>query len=180
MAVMKLNIHKIQDNRQISVIAALAKEIWQETFTPIIGSAQVKYMLARFQSVDSISQQISNEGYQYFQLNKGAQPIGYISFKIHDNELFLSKFYILSEYRNQGFGKQAIDFIEHQAIKAGASQISLTVNKYNTSTIKIYLKMGFFNKGSIIKDIGGGFIMDDYKMVREISNMQVQNPEKNH
>ncbi len=36
---MKLNIHKVQDNKQIIVIAALAKEIWQEAFTPIIGSA---------------------------------------------------------------------------------------------------------------------------------------------
>ena len=38
-AVMKLNIHKVQDNKQIIVIAALAKEIWQEAFTPIIGSS---------------------------------------------------------------------------------------------------------------------------------------------
>ncbi len=57
-------------------------------------------MLKKFQSVDSISRQINNKNYQYFQLNKAALPIGYISFKIHDNELFLSKFYILSKYRN--------------------------------------------------------------------------------
>lgn len=126
-------------------------------------------MLKKFQSVDSISRQINNKNYQYFQLNKAALPIGYISFKIHDNELFLSKFYILSKYRNQGFGKQTIDFIEQQAVKANAGLISLTVNKYNTNAnanaIKAYLKMGFINKGAIIKDIGC---------------IQVQNPEKNH
>ncbi len=120
-------------------------------------------MLKKFQSVDSISRQINNKNYQYFQLNKAALPIGYISFKIHDNELFLSKFYILSKYRNQGFGKQTIDFIEQQAVKANAGLISLTVNKYNTNAIKAYLKMGFINKGAIIKDIGC---------------IQVQNPEK--
>ena len=179
-AVMKLNIHKVEDKKQISIIAALAEEIWQEAFTPIIGSAQVEYMLEKFQSVNSISRQISNEDYQYFQLNQATLPIGYISFKIHDNELFLSKFYILSKYRNQGFGKQTINFIEQQAVKANAGQISLTVNKYNTNAIKAYLKMGFINKGAIIKNIGGGFIMDDYRMVKELGYTQSQNPEKNH
>ncbi len=179
-AVMKLNIHKVEDKKQISIIAALAEEIWQEAFTPIIGSAQVEYMLEKFQSVNSISRQISNEDYQYFQLNQATLPIGYFSFKIHDNELFLSKFYILSKYRNQGFGKQTINFIEQQAVKANAGQISLTVNKYNTNAIKAYLKMGFINKGAIIKNIGGGFIMDDYRMVKELGYTQSQNPEKNH
>ena len=169
---MKLTFLKVQDKKQITIIAALAREIWQEAFTPIIGSAQVEYMLATFQSVDSISQQISNEGYQYFQLKNASLTIGYISFIIHDNELFLSKIYILSEYRNQGFGKQTIDFIEQQAVKANAGQISLTVNKYNTNAIISYLKMGFINKGAIIKDIGGGFIMDDYRMVKDIGYLQ--------
>jgi hypothetical protein len=28
--------------------------------------------------------------------------------------------------------------------------------------------MGFENTGPIIQDIGGGFVMDDYKMVKEM------------
>ncbi len=165
---MKITFLKVQDKKQITTITALARVIWQEAFTPIIGSAQVEYMLEKFQSVDSISRQISHDDYQYYQLNQATLPIGYISFKIHNNELFLSKFYILSKYRKQGFGKQTIKFIEQQAIKASTRQITLTVNKYNTNAIKAYLKMGFINKGAIIKDIGGGFIMDDYRMVKNI------------
>ncbi|HET6492932.1 MAG TPA: GNAT family N-acetyltransferase, partial [Burkholderiales bacterium] len=50
----------------------------------------------------------------------------------------------------------------------GCSRVVLAVNRNNCNAIGAYLKHGFRVRGSQIKDIGGGFVMDDYLMAREI------------
>ncbi len=44
----------------------------------------------------------------------------------------------------------------------------LTVNKNNVRAINAYEKIGFKNLGSVIQEIGHGFVMDDYKMEKTI------------
>lgn len=46
--------------------------------------------------------------------------------------------------------------------------IKLTVNKYNTNTIKIYEKWGFKTVEAVVTDIGNNFVMDDYIMKYEL------------
>ena len=78
--------------------------------------------------------------------------------------MFLSKLYVLRDFRGQGLGKTAMHFIENQAEQNNCSKITLTVNKYNTNSIKVYEKNGFINTGAVVIDIGNGFVMDDYTM----------------
>jgi hypothetical protein len=40
----------------------------------------------------------------------------------------------------------------------------LAVNKRNENAIAAYAKHGFAIVESVVKDIGGGFVMDDYVM----------------
>ena len=54
----------------ITVLSALAQEIWQQHFTPIIGAGQVAYTLEKFQSPSAIERQIQQEHYEYFLLVK--------------------------------------------------------------------------------------------------------------
>ena len=89
--------------------------------------------------------------------------IGYIAIQTQKEALFLSKFYIKREFRSKGHGRKAMNFIIKQSKKLNFNKIFLTVNKYNTESIKIYEKLGFKQLGPIIQDIGNGFIMDDYK-----------------
>ena len=49
-------------------------------------------------------------------------------------------------------------------IAEGSSSVYLTVNKGNDDTIAIYRKWGFEIIDSVVTDIGGGFVMDDYIM----------------
>ena len=160
-------IAKVSDEKQIELVAALACEIWHEYFTPIIGKSQVEYMLEKFQSKKSIEQQIQN-GFIYFLMINNAEPIGYTGIIIKDRELFLSKLYVVSAQRNKGFGKQVVVFLEDLALEQGAKKITLTVNKNNSNTIGAYQKMGFINVESVIKDIGENFVMDDYKMEKNL------------
>ncbi|VAW33964.1 Acetyltransferase, GNAT family [hydrothermal vent metagenome] len=151
-----------------TTIATLATTIWQQHYTPIIGEAQVQYMLDKYQSVTAIKQQSAN-GVKYFIIIYQDMAVGYLAYIKQNSSLFLSKLYILKPARNKGFGKQAIAFIQSSAIAMGLNKISLTVNKYNAATIRAYEKMGFDNIGEIITDVGNGFVMDDYKLEKTLN-----------
>lgn len=157
----------VSDKEQIKAIAALAHKIWHEHYRPIIGTRQVEYMLKKFQSVEVISEQI-NSGYFYFLSAHDNEPIGYMSMHINGKELFLSKFYVESSHRAKGYGREMIIFIEKLAKGKNLNKIVLTVNKNNTNSIKMYEKVGFINCDTVIKDIGNGFIMDDFVMEKEL------------
>ncbi len=150
------------------VISKLASIIWKEHYTKIIGSAQVSYMLNKFQSVLSIENQVE-EGYQYYLVYTEEKPVGYLSFTKKDNSLFLSKIYVQSSVRGKGIGKFMIEFLQQKAIKLNLESISLTVNKQNTIAIKAYEKMGFDKIESLVVNIGGGFVMDDFLFEKKLS-----------
>lgn len=157
----------VSDPDQIKAIEVLAYEIWHEHYKPIIGRSQVSYMLNKFQSLEAIDEQIRN-GYLYFLSEHDNEPMGYMSMNINEKELFLSKFYVASPQRGKGYGREMITFIEDMAKKKKLNKIVLTVNRNNTDSIKMYEKVGFINSGTVIQDIGNGFIMDDYKMEKEL------------
>ncbi len=164
---MRYPFFEVSTKNQIEIVESLAKEIWTEHYIPIISREQVHYMIERFQSTQAISEQIKS-GSLYFLIEEDNHFIGYIGVQQKDDELFLSKIYIKSSQRGRGYGKKAIEFTEQLARKKGAIKIVLTVNKNNINTIRAYEKMGFKNLGSIIQDIGSGFIMDDYKMEKTV------------
>ncbi len=150
------------------VIAKLAHDIWHEHYTPIIGKDQVNYMVAKFQTSEAMQQQ-AEEGYEYYVLNHQNNDVGYLAIEKRDDDLFLSKIYLLKTCRGKGFGKVAFNFIEKRACDLNCKSISLTVNKNNINTIKAYEKIGFINTEAIVMDIGNGFVMDDYRMVKSFA-----------
>ncbi|HOW28892.1 MAG TPA: GNAT family N-acetyltransferase [Elusimicrobiota bacterium] len=154
----------VVDGKDIAAVEALARRIWREHYIPLIGEAQVEYMLTRFQSEDAIAAQIA-AGYSYYLMEEeGGRAIGYLSFVLEGDRLFLSKFYVDREHRGRGFGRRALQFVETCARKKGVSKITLTVNKNNAGSIRVYAKLGFVVSGPVVRDIGSGFVMDDQGM----------------
>ena len=162
-----MRIIEVKDNRQVEAVASLAGEIWNQHFTAIIGKQQVDYMLDKFQSVHAIKAQLK-EGYQYYLFDNAKGYFGYTAVQPRGKELFLSKLYIKKSRRGKGYGRQALAFIESLAVMLDKSLVSLTVNRNNGSTIKVYEKMGYKVSGEVVKDIGGGFVMDDFTMYKPV------------
>ena len=162
-----IEFYSASKKEDLLAIEELACIIWREHYIPIVGREQVEYMLDKFQSAESMKEQIE-EGSFYYILKLEEQYIGYLSFRIQSETLFLSKIYILSQYRGKKFGKSAMEFVEQKGKERGCSEVSLTVNKNNINSIKAYEKIGFLNLGSYITDIGSGFIMDDYKLHKQL------------
>ncbi len=150
------------------LIEKLADIIWRKHYIPITGIGQVEHMLKKYQSAEAIAKQIGDDGFEYFILSYEKQAVGYISIKKEETQLFLSKIYVLSDFRGKKIGKTAMQFIENKAKEYELKTIMLTVNKNNTNTIKAYEKLGFINVRALVKDIGDGYVMDDYQMEKRV------------
>ena len=168
------DFREVISQRDIESVAALANEIWNEHFVDIIGQAQVDYMLEKFQSTAAIASQIS-QGYQYYLLMHDGQEAGYLALvpSPGTSSAQLSKIYIKKQYRGRGLGKAAIVFVEDFCRQMGLRTLWLTVNKNNVGPIAFYEHLGFVNLGGTIQDIAGGFVMDDYKMQKNIGRSAV-------
>ncbi len=153
--------------KDFSAIAEFAEPLWYQHYSPIIGDQQVAYMLEKFQSVKAIEEQCQ-QGYQYFILLLEQQIIGYFSIQLKENNsLFISKFYLGEQSRGKGLGKRMLDKIETIAKHKGCNKIELSVNKENPA-VAIYKKLGFICEKPVQFDIGEGYIMDDYWMVKQL------------
>ncbi len=165
----RLEVRKAETDTQVREIADLAKVIWNEHFTPIIGKDQVDYMVEKFQSYPALKEQIS-EGYEYYQIFSGGEFCGYTG--IHpgeDNRLFLSKLYLKKESRGHHLATGAFSFLKEICRERGYSAIWLTCNKHNDNSLGVYRHFGFEIIDTQEADIGGGFIMDDYIMEYKMS-----------
>ncbi|GAA3652163.1 GNAT family N-acetyltransferase [Flavivirga jejuensis] len=162
-----VDITAVNTKAYYSQIAKLADIIWREHYIPIVGKSQVDYMLDKFQSAIAIEEQVTN-GFEYFLITYEEVAVGYISIKKEAASLFLSKIYVLSSYRGKKIGKMVMMFVEEKAKSYQLKSIRLTVNINNINAIKAYEKLGFINTGALIADIGNGFVMDDYQMVKTV------------
>jgi ribosomal protein S18 acetylase RimI-like enzyme len=163
-------IREYRNPEELEELTVLIRKVWREHYTPIIGAEQVEYMLDKFQSSEAISRQIVEENYHYYGLSHEKQLAGYYAVQPQaENKIFLSKFYVATEFRGRGFGKQMLQHLIDNYVTHGKTIIWLTVNKENHDSIAIYQKLGFTITEPIVSDIGNGFVMDDYKMERMLN-----------
>jgi len=150
-------------------VADLAREIWTEHYYKIVGQAQIDYMLDKFQSAAAIEQQVG-EGYLYYLAEDGEGLVGYFAVvpNTEASTALLSKIYVRKSQRGRGIGSAMVAMAEQICREQGISVLWLTVNKNNSNSIAWYERAGFINKGAIVQDIGGGFVMDDYRMDKAV------------
>ena len=153
----------------LPAIAALAHEIWYEYYVPLIGRAQVDYMVPKFQSAAAMHEQLRS-GYEYFMMQRAAVLVGYVAVQPQpDTEsLFISKLYLQRDARGAGTGRLAMEFIEELARGRRLKRLWLTVNKGNPA-VTAYQRLGFHIAAPIVMDIGNGFVMDDFRMEKALS-----------
>ena len=154
---------------QVDELAALAKPIWTDHFTPIIGAEQTAYMIEKFQSVPAIHRQMESEGYVYYMMLDDGVPAGFIGLVPHkEGKMFLSKLYVSAAHRSRGLPRAAFDFVETLCQAEKLPAIYLTVNKKNFHAIEVYKYFGFHQTDAVVTDIGSGFVMNDYIMQKDL------------
>ncbi len=147
----------------LAIIEHLAKAIWQDYYVPMVGQAQVDYMLGRFYNLAALQAQ-ADEGQDFWLIQKEGINEGYIAMsEKSEGEYFLHKFYLSSALQGKGIGAKV--FQDALDLYKNLKTIKLQVNKNNYKSINFYFKMGFKIEKLFVLDIGEGFVMDDFLMV---------------
>ena len=164
-----MKLERVATPEQIAAVAALARETWTQHYVPIIGAAQVAYMLAKFQSAEAIARQIAAEGYEYYL----APNEGYLALvpEPAKKSLLLSKIYVKAARRGTGLGRAMVTFAETRGVELGCRELWLTVNRHNRGSIAFYERLGFRKTRAVATDIGGGFVMDDWWMAKSVAGL---------
>lgn len=148
----------------VVLIAQLADSIWRKHYISIITMEQIDYMLDLMYSPKSLTKQL-NDGHEFTLVYSGEKPIGYISLNTNDGKnYFLHKFYIEVEDQGKGIGSELLIHVIEQM--PNVESIELFVNRENFKTVNFYFKHGFVIKNVINQDIGNGFYMNDFIMIK--------------
>ena len=153
----------VTSDTDINEVVRLAQIIWREHYYPITGEEHVEYMLDTFQSFPSIKEQIA-DGCKYYLVKSNKTNCGYFAFQPEGEKAYLSKAYLLSEYRGKGFFSKMLSFMKTEAKKSGSKSMYLTVNRDNANSVAVYTKCGFKITEAKKIPIGGGHYKDDYIM----------------
>lgn len=154
----------VTTNEQLLQVQAIAETVWNEHYGSLLSQDQINYMLNKFQSTKAIKSSIIKDNYKYYLLSYNNNYCGYIGIKEEEDKLFLSKLYLLKEYRHKGLAKKAFTFLKCLSTNKNLGSIYLTVNKHNYSSIEAYKSIGFKIIDSVVSDIGNNYVMDDYIM----------------
>ncbi|CZR03693.1 GNAT family N-acetyltransferase [Trichococcus ilyis] len=159
---MSLRLEPVESLEQINELSRLADIIWHEYYLPVLGPEQVAYMLENIQSKANMEKDIEIGKLDYFLIKSEGQSAGYLAIQLRQDNLFISKLYLLKEARGKGYAYQIMEQMVELAKKEKKKALELTVNKHNEGSIAFYEKYGFVRTESIVSPIGGGFVMDDY------------------
>lgn len=153
----------VDSAEKIETMCRIASRIWHEHYTPLLGTAQVDYMVEKFQSVPAVTEQIRN-GYRYYLMELDGEYAGFLGIRYDPDALFLSKLYVDRPFRRKHLAAQGLEYLKKDCAEHGLSKIWLTVNRENSGSIAAYKKLGFQKVREEKADIGQGYFMDDYIM----------------
>lgn len=155
----------------LPALIELAGVIWRQHYPGIISHAQIDYMLDRMYSLATLRAELRYQGIQFWRLLVGAQFAGFASLgpQPDPSVMKLHKCYLRPALHGRGHGSRLIQHCERAARQRGARRLILAVNKRNTKAVTAYQRNGFVIGESVITDFGGGFVMDDYVMAKDLT-----------
>lgn len=154
----------------IEPLRALAREIWEIHYTAIIGGAQIQYMLDQRYRPDVLREELARPNLWWDLLLVEGEPRGYSSYFLDEDgaTLKLDKLYVHPQCQRVGHGERMLERVLERARALRCNRVALAVNKRNPKAIAAYEKWQFRIDRAVVQDIGNGFVMDDYIMVRDV------------
>lgn len=152
----------------VPAIAALAREIWQACYPGVITQAQIDFMLEQRYGHEQLLEDVADAGKWLDQAFLDGRRVGFAFSEIAKGEFKLDKLYIHPDVQRRGVGGQLIGHVAARGRQLGFPAVILQVNKRNEKAIAAYRKHGFTVRESAVTDIGGGFVMDDFVMEKQL------------
>ena len=152
----------------IDAVIELAGVIWRHHYPGIISSEQIDYMLAQRYTPAIIRAQMQSGSAWWDQALLDGRMIGFAQYELHGRSMKLDKLYLHQDFQRRGYGGRMLAHVEDTARRRGAGAVRLNVNKHNLKSIAAYRKNGYEIVETVVVDIGGGYVMDDYVMQKAL------------
>lgn len=162
---------------QLPIIRALAYQIWPIAYAEILTDMQLNYMLDKFYSLESLSEQLESRKHVFLLIENEEKFVGFASYELNifeDNlkeiqikKTKIHKIYVLPKTQGKGLGLQLMNEIEKTARFANNNILFLNVNRFNKAQF-FYKKLGFEIKYQEDIEIGNGYLMQDFVMEKKL------------
>jgi ribosomal protein S18 acetylase RimI-like enzyme len=153
----------------IPELLALARDTWHAHYPSIITLAQIEYMLNQRYQPELISADLDRSSRYWDVLERLGRLMAFAQYEpVAPGECKLDKLYVRHDARHQGFGSRLLAHVEREARALGATSLWLQVNRNNAQAIAAYRRNGFDVAREVVVDIGGGFMMDDFVMSKDL------------
>ncbi|MCP9746891.1 GNAT family N-acetyltransferase [Lacihabitans sp. CS3-21] len=163
-----MEIRKANKN-DIQSIQNIAFETWPSAYGDILKVEQIDYMLNLMYNKEVLQKQME-ESQTFIIIKEENEDLAFVSFETNYDkqaQTKIHKIYITPAAQGKGLGKILIEEAESQAIKKRNNKLLLNVNRQNKARY-FYEKLGFKIAYSEDIEIGNGYLMNDYVMVKEI------------
>lgn len=154
---------------EFSKIQTLAKSIWPICYKEILSKEQISYMLDLMYSEEALVRQ-AQAGQEFFLLEEDEELYGFLGIQKRYPEAMdirVHKIYVRTDLHGKGLGKFMLHFVEALGKQLEMKRIHLNVNRFNKAKT-FYEKMGFVIEKQEDIDIGHGYLMEDFVMVKKI------------
>ena len=154
----------------VDAVVALAHKVWRAHYPGIITTRQIDTMLARRYRVAAIRKDLVRDGVWWDGLIEAGALSAFANYLTTGlrAEMKLDKLYVDPARQRTGLGGWLLEHVVAAARRQGCNRLMLAVNKRNASAIAAYRKHGFAIEQAVVRNIGKGFVMDDYVMVRNV------------
>lgn len=154
-----------------AAIIAVAEKSWDATYRSILSAEQYDYMLGKFYALPAIRETMAAGGQVFLLYRPETEVLGFVSYQLDYPEAAyckIHKLYVLPETHGTGAGRNLVNAVEKIARHHSCSHLTLNVNKYNKA-LGFYKKMGFEVAFPEVIDIGRGFVMDDFVLIKNLT-----------
>jgi diamine N-acetyltransferase len=163
-------------NSRIEVRVATKEDLWQVrelallifpvTYDKIVEDGQVDYMMDLIYTPGALLAQYES-GQVFLIIYFETAAAGFAGYsRLNDQGDFkLNKIYLDFRLQGKGLGKFLLNDVIARVVSAGGRSLQLNVNRYNKAR-GFYENMGFSMAKEDKVDIGNGYFMDDYVMVK--------------
>lgn len=154
----------------LNTIQELVHQIWKPTYHQILSEAQMDYMLNNMYNSLTLQQQLQSR-HEMLLIYWDNNPQGFAAFEFDYEQkgtTKLHKLYMLPNQQGKGLGKKLLETVIMNAKQANQQQLMLNVNRANKA-IHFYEKMGFTITEIVDIEIGQGYYMNDYIMLKMLT-----------
>lgn len=152
---------------ELDIIRDLAQQIWPKDYRRIVAPDQIDSMVSALFDLDALESDMAEKGHLFWVANVGDRNVGFVSAYLDGGRIWVTKLYVLQDYRGFGLGKVLIQAaIDHFT---PACELALCIHKEHDRSVDFALRSGFAIQHEIPFTVGSyGFT--DYVMHKDLRN----------